>query len=81
MRACPTRSRHGLASDLPERRSRRQQEQNQAAAARTIGIKRIDAARSYRKPWLALVLHVSRITPGKCTAGLNKALFGEKHSR
>ena len=48
---------------------------NQAAAARTIGIKRIDAARSCQKPWLALVLHVSRITPGKCTAGLNKSVI------
>ena len=32
-------------------------------------------ARPCRKPWLALVLHVSRITAGKCTAGLNKSVI------
>jgi hypothetical protein len=48
---------------------------NQATAARTFGIKRIDAGTAMPKTWLALVLHVSCITPSKCAAGLNKSVI------
>jgi len=58
--------RHGLASDLPERRCAttasaeiRQPSHEQSALNEST------RARPCRKPWLALVLHVSRITPGK----------------
>jgi len=68
--------RHGLASDLPERRcattaraETRQPPHEQSALNEST------RARPCRKPWLALVLPVSRITAGKCTAGLNKSVI------